>query len=156
MLFLFQRESFCLAPFIPFQGHARGVSTPPSAPPKLRPSRLPGLVTQRRSPGKSPVPSGGGVAHARAGQGGSEEEDLPEVDGRGGGGAAGSCRGNGGPGRLARRQAGQAVVSVPGTREAREPPLHGPRAPGPAAFSAFLSPPGGAAPRGCRVGGGRG
>lgn len=95
--------AFCQAPFILFQGHAGGVPTPPSAHLKHRPSLLPGLVPERRSRGKNPVRRGRGGAHARAGLGGGGEEELPEVGGRGGGRAGGSCLGNRGAGR---RQAG--------------------------------------------------
>ena len=90
------------APFILFQGHAGGVPNPSSAPSKPHPSLLPGLVLEKRSGGKSPVRSGGGGAHARAGLGGGGEEELPEVGGRGGGRAGGSCQGNRGAGAVAR------------------------------------------------------
>lgn len=90
------------APFILFQGHAGGVPNPSSAPSKPHPLLLPGLVLEKRSGGKSPVRSGGGGAHARAGLGGGGEEELPEVGGRGGGRAGGSCQGNRGAGAVAR------------------------------------------------------
>lgn len=126
---------FCQAPFILFQGHAGGVSTSPSAHPKLLPSLLPGLVPERRNPEKSPVRSGGGGAHARAGLGGGGEEELPEVGGRGGGRAGASCLGNRGAGLTTDRRAGQTVVSVSRTQEGRESPLPGLRVSGPAASS---------------------
>lgn len=93
------------------------------------------------------------MAHARAGQGGCEEEDLPEVDGRGGGGAAGSCLGNWSRGRLARRQAGQAVVSVPGTREAREAPLAWAEGPWSGSFLCLPKPARGSSAEGLQSGG---
>ncbi|XP_045338285.1 translation initiation factor IF-2-like [Leopardus geoffroyi] len=101
--------AFCQASFILFQGHLGGVPCPLSAHHKLRPSLLPGLVLERRSRGKSPGRRGKGGAHARAGLGGGGEEELPEVGGGGGGRAGGSCQGNRGAGRTARRQAGQAA-----------------------------------------------
>lgn len=133
---------FHQAPFILFQGHAGGVLTPPFAPPQAPPLTSAPLVPERRSPGNSPVRSGGGGAHARAGAGwrwrgraaGSRDGVVAEQ-------AVAAWETETRDAPHADEPGGRVVVSVPGTQQARDHPLHGLRVPGPAAFSGLQSFP---------------